>query len=477
MSDVRVGTIFQAVDRMTRPMGNMQKGVRNFSRRSNRNFRSVSDSMNSMRNIARLAVGAFVTDGIARDIGSLVSAAADLEGVTTQFETLTGSIENANHLVDELRSLTARTPLQFEDIAQGAQRLLAFGIVQEDINDTMQTLGDTALGNSQRLESLVRAYGKVSARGKASMEEINMVIDAGVPIMDELAKGFGVTIEELQKMIRDGAVTADVFQDAFKSMTSEGGQFFRGMERQSQTFNGLVSTMKDNITILAGTLGTALLPHFKVLTARIIEISQAANEWVMNNEDLIKAKLDQYIDNIGKALQFLVTNWQNGLIPAVLASVAAFTAFIKIATALRTVIIAVQGAKLAAAAAGGILNAVMAANPFGLIVLTIAAVTAGIVILINKLGGLQAIMDRMTRARERLFGAFNEQGGAGSDAWDTAGGGNNGVMTRNSNSTSTSRLEVDFSGMPAGARTRQTGSAPGISVNTGGAASLIGATP
>jgi tape measure domain-containing protein len=322
------------------------------------------------------AAAVLTTGLIGRGIGSLINAASDIETVTTEFETLTGSIENAAMLVDQLRQFTARTPLQFEAVSEGTKRLLAFGIAQEDVLSVMQTLGDAALGDANKLDSLTRAYGKVAARGRVSMEEINMVIDAGVPIMDALNAQLGTNTEQLQGMISRGEVTADIFQSAFRDMTTGTGQFAGGMERLSETQKGLWSTLKDNILLVAGSMGESLLPTTKSITENLINVAQKVKEWISANKELINSKLQSFLNGVKAVGDFIAKHWQSGLIPALLAGVATFKLVAMAIVGAQGLIAAIKMIK-AAMAAGSLMSMF---NPWTLL----AAVIVGLVVLIIK---------------------------------------------------------------------------------------------
>ena len=186
--------------------------------------------------------------------------AADMETTTTAFNVLIGDVGRAKKVIADLRNFAAKTPLQFNDITQAATSLMAFGSAADDVRDQISMLGDIAMGQSDKLESIVRAYGKIQAKGKASMEELNMVTEAGVPILGELSDLYGVTVEELLKMVTAGKVGFGDVDQAFKNMTSSGGQFYGMLDKQSQTFNGMVSTLKDNLSLIMQRLGESILP-------------------------------------------------------------------------------------------------------------------------------------------------------------------------------------------------------------------------
>jgi tape measure domain-containing protein len=230
------------------------------------------------KGVKLLAVG---TGAAISGIGALaLKAAGDMEMLTTQFEVMLGSSEKAAKLMKELKEFSAATPFGIQTLAKNTQQLLAFGVAEEDVLKTLTMLGDTAGGDAEKLNGLTLAYGKVVTKGKASLEEINMMAERGLPIFNVLAKNMGVSREELFKLISAGKVGQRDIAKAFQVMTSEGGLFFKGMEKQSQTFSGIISTMKDNISLAAAELGSKLLPFAKEAALRTITMAKAVKEWI-----------------------------------------------------------------------------------------------------------------------------------------------------------------------------------------------------
>lgn len=221
-------------------------------------------------------VGMAVGIGLLAIGAAAVKAAADMESLTVQFEVMLGSTEKAVVMMDKLKEFAAATPFALNDLAKGTQNLLAFGVAEKDVINRMRMLGDTAGGNAEKLQGLVLAFGKVQTKGKASMEEINMIAEKGIPIIGTLQKQLGVTEQQFFKLVSAGKIGREEVTQAFRTMTSEGGIFFKGMEKQSKTFAGLVSTMKDNITLVLAEIGGKLLPILKTLVDKITQLFQGA---------------------------------------------------------------------------------------------------------------------------------------------------------------------------------------------------------
>jgi len=245
-----------------------------------------------------LKVGKIVGASILAIGIAAVKTAADMEMLEVQFEVMLGSAEAAAALMEKLKTFAAATPFALKDLAQGTQTLLAAGIEAENVVGVMRMLGDAAQGNNEKLQSMALVYGRIQQKGKASLEEINMLVERQVPIIKTLTNQLGLdTPEALFKLISAGKVTSKDMTAAFQTMTSEGGVFFKGMEKQGQTFLGLLSTMKDNITFVLADIGKKLLPTMKILTKRVTTLFQGVlGELAMQLTSILNPVLISAID-------------------------------------------------------------------------------------------------------------------------------------------------------------------------------------
>lgn len=232
---------------------------------------------------------------------TLIGSNAEFEQSMTQFEVLLGSAEKADRLMNDMTNFAAKTPFEMGDLTQGAQTLLAFGTAEEDAIERMQQLGDLSQGMPDKFERITLAYGKMQAKGKVSLEELNMLTEAGVPILRQLAQQSGKTEEELFKAITVGKLNIDDINEAIKSLTSEGGQFFGMMEKQSQTFEGMMSTVKDNINITLRQMGTEA---FETLKTELGEILTQINS--MSESGELGELASNWAESIGTFVQIVI---------------------------------------------------------------------------------------------------------------------------------------------------------------------------
>ena len=289
---------------------------------------------------------------LAEVVKSGVDYNATMESYLTNFKVMLGSEEAAATKLSEIRKMAASTPFSLDDLTSGTQTLLQFGIAADDTTGVLQRLGDISLGNAEKLQTLTRAYGKMSSAQKVTLENVNMMIDAGFNPLNQICDATGESMSDLYKRISDGKVSFSELEAAVEAATSQGGQFYNGMLEASQTFNGRLSTLKDNVSALTGELTSGL---FAALGELVVKLNEVVVSFLDSDE-----KMSQLKETIGIAT-------------AVVA--AAGTAFLTYKGYVAAATIATKAHELAQAA----LNAVMAANPIALVVTALAALAAGLV--------------------------------------------------------------------------------------------------
>lgn len=310
---------------------------------------------------------------LAEVVKSGVDYNATMESYLTNFKVMLGSEEAAATKLSEIRKMAASTPFSLDDLTSGTQTLLQFGIAADDTTGVLQRLGDISLGNAEKLQTLTRAYGKMSSAQKVTLENVNMMIDAGFNPLNQICDATGESMSDLYKRISDGKVSFSELEAAVEAATSQGGQFYNGMLEASQTFSGRMSTLKDNVSALTGELTSGL---FAALGDLVVKLNEAMVSFLDSDE-----KMAQLKETIGIATAVVAAAGTAFL--TYKGYVAAATAIEVIHTAATTAMTAAHKAAeagatgLAVAQAG--LNAVLKANPIGLVVSLLAALAAGFV--------------------------------------------------------------------------------------------------
>lgn len=230
-----------------------------------------------LRNIARNATTSVVTDadrmdyamqrfaatlgkiGVGVSLAGLVRQIAATRGEFQQLEvaftTLLQSKEKADALMSQMVDLAAKTPFDLKGVADGARQLLAYGFAAEDITGTLTRLGNVAAGLGLPLERLTYLYGTTAVQGRLYARDMLQFTSSGIPVLQEMAKMYGKTTEEINEMVSAGKIGFEDVKKVIEGMTNEGGQFYNLMQEQSKTITGLISNLGDALDTMFNDIG------------------------------------------------------------------------------------------------------------------------------------------------------------------------------------------------------------------------------
>lgn len=222
-----------------------------------------------------------------------------MDDYTANMQTLLGGVDKAESKIKELSDMAAKTPFELPTLVDATQTLLAFGVKADDSTGILKSLGDISLGNASKLETLTRAYGKMSSTGKVTLENVQMMIDAGFNPLNLIAERNHMTMESLYKAISDGKVPFEELTWAIQKATSEGGQYFNGMETASKTLTGRLSTLKENWSAF---LALLTKPAYETLRDTVLPsaIDMVDKLTASFNESGLQGVLNTFSDEVGK---------------------------------------------------------------------------------------------------------------------------------------------------------------------------------
>lgn len=358
----------------------LKNGLKNTTNELKKQKAGVSGVSDEMKKMKTLITGFIAAYGGKKLWDLLIGSNAEMEQYTTSLEVMLGSASKASAMIENMREFAAKTPLTLENVISGGSLLMSYGVDESNLIDTMTKLGDLASGNAEKMDRITLAYGQMLAKGKVTGEELMQMTEAGVPLQTALAESIGVTGEEFSKMVSKGEVGIDDLNKAITGLTTGDGKFAGMMEKQSQTMQGMLSTLQDNISEFLRKMGEGAFGEVK---SALQEASDLLAEW---EED---GTLDRWAQGVGVMLKnfiaFLKTAISVGLDfkEAIIAGAVALGTF-KIAIGIGNVISAAVAAvksfttaTKAATTAQAAFNAVGAANPYVLLgSLALAAVSA-----------------------------------------------------------------------------------------------------
>lgn len=412
----------RAIKDAEKSAGNFQKTIGDMGKK----LSSAGKSLQSAGKKITMATTAFA--GIAA-IG--VKYNATMETYATSFEVMTGSAEKAAEVVDELKDIAASTPFEMPELAETTQLLMNYGFTADDALDKMQMLGDISQGSAEKMNRIATAYGQMSSAGKVSLEDVKQMIEAGFNPLQEISESTGESMESLYDRISAGTISVDAITASMQRSTSEGGRYFQSMEKQSLTFSGQMSTLKDNVQGLLGNVTSGIfeklaqdvLPKInEVLTTVNTAFEEGGFQGVLDAIGEMSPALDGVITKIQSFSTFL----QNlGISPAAFAGIVAAIgpAITVVGTLVRGIggiSTAISGISTAVSGLGGIKGIFTAlTGPVGLTVTAIMGLVAAFSYLMATNDGfresvmttISTIMSSLQPILQTLMGLLMEIGG------------------------------------------------------------------
>ena len=351
MPSIKFDTIVETA-KVVSGFRDIQNAVHQTAERVEKDGKSIDDVILNIQNSMNIAIGGW---SIGKFVNQMMQVRGQFQQKEMAFKTMLQSEEKADALMKQLIRTAAVTPFGVEDVTEGAKQLLAFNVAAEDVNKTLIGLGDVAAGMGLNLKDLVMLYGTTIAKGKMDTMDLYQFLNRGIPIADEIAKVMGLdvtnAIKEVQKQIKAGKVTSDIFIQAMQSMTAEGSKFGGLMEAQSKTITGQISNIEDAIEQMFNDLGKS-------------------QEGVINTGLGVVSTLVENWETVGKVLMTVVAAY-GAYKAAVITMIALEKARIAIGSAQAFLSLArsISSAKDAML----LFNMATSANPLGLLLGTVAA--------------------------------------------------------------------------------------------------------
>lgn len=217
---------------------------------------------------------------------------ASIETYQTSFEVMTGSAEKAAEVIERLKKVGAETPFELPDLADTTQLLMNYGLTADEAMGKMMMLGDISQGSADKMSRIAMAYGQMSSAGKVQLEDVKQMIEAGFNPLQEISESTGESMSSLYDRISKGTLSVDEITASMERATSAGGKYYQSMQKQSQTFTGMISTLKDNAQQLIGDVVQPISDSMvsTLLPAAIDAIDQMSNAFQTQGVDgLIQA--------------------------------------------------------------------------------------------------------------------------------------------------------------------------------------------
>ncbi|MCI7527212.1 MAG: tape measure protein [Mollicutes bacterium] len=260
---------------------------------------------------AGVAIGNLMSDVIKQvaqtisDVAKMgVEYNAQIETYQTALTTLTGSAEKANKIIEQVKKDAAETPFEVASLVKGNQLLISAGLSAEQARDDILALGNAISatgGGEEELSRMVINLQQIKNVGKASALDIKQFAYAGIDVYGLLADYTGKTREE----VSDLEISYEDLTGALKFASQEGGKYFNAMEKQSETFNGQLSNLKDNFMAF---LGEATMPLFTFLKDEVLPTINGILDGTLGIDEGINKLTETFLSGVMSMVNSLVEN-------------------------------------------------------------------------------------------------------------------------------------------------------------------------
>lgn len=376
MQPVRIEIILN--DRVTPGARRARGGVSELTaeaKKAQREMEELDRATSSMDRTVRRLATAFAMKEL---VSKIVGVRGEFEQLEVAIRTMLGSASKADALIQQLVRTAATTPFGLEDVANGAKRLLAYGLEAEKVNETLIRLGDIAAGLTVPLNDLVYLYGTTMTQGRLYTQDLNQFTGRGIPMISELAKQFGVAESKVRGLVEAGRVGFPEVQKVIENLTDEGSKFGGLMEAQSKTIAGQISNIEDALQMMFNKIGQQ-------------------SEGVINDTLSGVSHMVENYEQFGRMLLGLVATY--GTYRTAIMAVAAMRGWATAAEALHyNRLLLVEKAQRA-------LNATMLNNPYVLIATLLAGVCAAMVSMKTETERLKEAEEDYQRQKEQVIEA------------------------------------------------------------------------
>ncbi|NIJ45062.1 tape measure domain-containing protein [Wenyingzhuangia heitensis] len=308
----------------------------------------------------------------------------------TSFNVLLGGEAAGEQFFKEVKEYAKNTPFRKLGVGDAAKTMLGFGIELEKVMPTLRAIGDIAGGNQERMKSLALAYSQMSSTGKLMGQDLNQMINAGFNPLDQISKQTGKSIGQLREDMSKGLVTTSMVENAFITVTQEGGKFHNMAQKMSRTLGGRASTVMDNFTDKFIAIYGAISPVAMLL----LDLANYTLTAVSSGVSYLNDKLKE-----GHPVMMVIAG--------TLFTVAAAMGVVKIASMSMSAWTTIQFYALELqTAAWWQLNAAMLANPTVWIVAGIIAAIAAIGYLVYRVDGWGQMWDHTMKGMKAVWSGY-----------------------------------------------------------------------
>ena len=341
----------------------------------------LTDSIAKIRDASMAMEGlASIGDKVGNMFGSAFNNGMQAELQQQNLTTLLGGdVVAMENLYGKIAEYGKNTVYDKAGLLEAQKTMMSFGIESDKAFSTLQNIGDIAMGDSNKMQSLALAFSQTTSTGKLMGQDLMQMINAGFNPLQVISDKTGKSIADLKDEMSKGAISADMVAQAFQWATEEGSLFYQGAEKAGLTTAGRLNQLKDNVAELGITLFESLQPAIN----GVLNIATKCATFMQENKALVTT-----IGVIIGGLALVIKGASAGL--------AIYNTCVAAATAATSLWSAAQA----------VFNAIAAVNPITWIVVGIVTLVGAIVWVCSKITGWGSLWKGIVGFMKYTFLAF-----------------------------------------------------------------------
>ena len=261
--------------------------------------RGMSNSWKLSGQLANQIANLYSIYALERFGSALVQIGGEFQKQRIALTAMQGDSGKAQKIFDQIRGLAVESPYTFMDLSGFTKQLAAFSVPYEELYETTKRLADISSGLGVDMGRIILAYGQVRSAAFLRGTEVRQFTEAGIPILDALAKKFSelegrvVSVGDVFDKISRREVPFEMVRDVLWEMTDAGGQFYNMQAVLTESLSGKYDKLKDSLQIMIGDMAeassgliggtldmlTALTGKWKEIGAVIVTVSTAVGTY------------------------------------------------------------------------------------------------------------------------------------------------------------------------------------------------------
>lgn len=196
-------------------------------------------------------------------VQNLAQVRGEFENQQIALRAILRDAEAADKIFGQIKSFAVVSPFEFKDLVGYAKQLSAFQVPVDELFETTKRLADVSAGLGVGMDRIILAYGQVRSAAVLRGQELRQFTEAGIPLVDELAKKFSelegrvVSAGDVFEKISNRMVSFEMVKEIFEDMTNEGGMFYMMQEKQAESLKGKIANLADAYDIMLNDIGEA----------------------------------------------------------------------------------------------------------------------------------------------------------------------------------------------------------------------------